>query len=481
MLDVGAGAARRELPPRPRPAVRAILVGAALVVVPLALIVPLLGLAPDGGAAPSGAAPAVAADPFARLLVALPVVLAACYLAGRLARRTGQPEVIGEILAGVLLGPSLLGLVWPAGFAWLFPAPVVTAVNTLAQLGLVFFMYLVGAEMNLESVRRRGLVAATVSQVNLALPALCGIVLALGMYPTFGEGVGFLPFGLFLAVSLSVTAFPVLARILADRGITDTPLGALALTCAAIGDVVAWCVLTFVTAVARDRSTASVLVTIALTLAFVAVMVFAVRPLLARWLPGRPPAAVLPLILGGVMLSALATNEIGIHPIFGAFLFGAIAPRKVPAVTEAAHRMQSVTVTLLLPLFFVYTGLHTRFGLLGTDGRRWAWCALIVVVAMVSKWGGTSLAARLTGTGWRESLSLGALMNCRGLTELVVLNIGLQLGVISPTVFSMLVVMTLVSTMATGPALSLIARLRRRPGSTVDEKRPAAPGTAAAG
>jgi Kef-type K+ transport system membrane component KefB len=461
---------------------RALLVGAVLVVLPLALIVPLFGLAPDGGGgAPAGGAPAPAVDPFARLLVALPVVLAACYLAGRVVRRAGQPEVIGEILAGVLLGPSLLGLVWPAGFAWLFPPPVVSAVGTLAQLGLIFFMYLVGTEMNLDAVRRRGLVAATVSQVNLALPALCGIVLALGMYPSFGGGVGFLPFGLFLAVALSVTAFPVMARILSDRGLTDTPLGALALTCAAIGDAVAWCVLTVVTAVARNGSPSAVLVTIALTAAFVAAMVFVVRPLLSRWLPGRPPAAVLPLLLAGIMLSALATNEIGIHPIFGAFLFGAIAPRAVPSVTEAAHRMQSVTVTLLLPLFFVYTGLHTRFGLLGTDGRRWAWCGAIIAVAVVSKWGGTALAARLTGTGWRESWSLGALMNCRGLTELVVLNIGLQLGVISPTVFSMLVVMTLVSTMATGPGLSLIARVGRRGGRGAPAAADARPRPAAVG
>jgi Kef-type K+ transport system membrane component KefB len=406
-------------------------------------------------------APARAADPFARLLIALPVILAACYLAGTLFRRLGQPAVIGEIVAGVLLGPSLLGLLWPAGFAWLFPGEVVVAINILAQLGLIFFMFLIGTEMNLDAVRRRGLVAATVSQVNIAVPALCGIVLALGLYREFGEGVGFLPFGLFIAVALSVTAFPVLARILSDRGLTDTPLGALALTCAAVGDVVAWCVLTVVTAVARNGTASAVVVTIALTLVFVAVLVLAVRPLLARWLSGRPAATVLPILLGGVMLCALATNEIGIHPIFGAFLFGVIAPRAEPAVTEAAHKMESVTVTLLLPLFFVYTGLHTHFGLLGSDGRRWAWCALITAVAVISKWGGTTAAARLTGTGWRESFSLGALMNCRGLTELVVLNIGLQLGVISPTVFSMLVVMTLVSTVATGPGLSLIARFRR--------------------
>jgi Kef-type K+ transport system membrane component KefB len=444
------------------------IVGVTMVAVPVALVVLVLEFGSRGRDSAVVAPPVAptAADPYPRLLLALPVILAACYLLGMLFRRIGQPAVIGEIVAGVMLGPSLLGAVWPGGFQWLFPDYVVSTINTLSQIGLIFFMYLVGAEMNLATVRRRSLTAVTVSQVGIALPMLSGVVLAVGMYPTLGGGVDFLGFGLFIAVSMSVTAFPVLARILTDRGLTDTPLGVLALTCAAIGDVAAWVLLTMVVAIDRGGSAGAVLVTLALTAGFAAVMVCVVRPLLARWIGRVPELAVLPIVLAGIMLSALATNEIGIHPIFGAFLFGAVAPRSSPVLRQAGGRMESVTVTLLLPLFFVYTGLHTTFGLLGSSGTLWAWCAVITVVAMLGKWGGTTVAAKLTGVDLRESLSLGALMNCRGLTELVVLNIGLQLRVISPTVFAMLVIMTLVSTVATAPGLSLIAGFRRRTADT---------------
>jgi Kef-type K+ transport system membrane component KefB len=443
--------------------VRRILIGAALVAVPAVMVIVVLGLGSAYEHGPGVAAKAAADSPdtYPRLLVALPVILAACYLAGVLARRVGQPAVIGEIIAGVLLGPSLFGLVWPAGFGWLFPSGVVSAIDILSQLGLIFFMYLVGSEIDVDAVRRRGFTAVTVSQVSIALPMVSGIVLALGMYPVFGGDVGFLAFGLFIAVSMSVTAFPVLARILTDRGIAKTTLGALALTCAAIDDVAAWCLLAVVIAVSQGGSPSEVLLTIGLTLVFVLAMVYVVRPLLAKLLARVPEQAVLAILLAGVMLSALATNEIGIHPIFGAFLFGVIAPRKDPVVERAAGKMGSVTVTLLLPLFFAYTGLHTEFGLLDSGGL-WMWCALITAVAVFGKWVGSTTAARLTGVGRREALSLGALMNCRGLTELVVLNVGLRLKVISPAVFAMLVIMTLVSTIATAPALSLISRFGKK-------------------
>jgi Kef-type K+ transport system membrane component KefB len=451
-------------PARTRPAaLRGILGGAALVAVSAGLIVAVLDLGSKKGHGAAGTTvPALSsAGPYPRLLVALPVILAACYLAGTLSRWARQPTVIGEIIAGVMLGPSLLGLVWPAAFHWLFPGDVVGTINTLAQLGLIFFMYLIGAEMNLDLARERGVIATTVSQASIALPMLAGVVLALALYPSFGGKVSFLAFALFVAVAMSVTAFPVLARILTDRRMAATPLGTLALACAAAGDVVAWCLLAAVVAISRGGPAGKALVTIAAAAAFAAAMLLVVRPLLARWIGRASEPAVLPIMLAGVMLSALATNQIGIHPIFGAFLFGVVAPRSVPKVKQAAGKLESVTVILLLPLFFVYTGLHTRFGLLGPSGRLWAWCALIVAVAMISKWGSTTAAARLTGVGWRESFSLGALMNCRGLTELVVLNIGLQLHVISPTMFAMLVIMTLISTVATAPALSLIDRVWR--------------------
>lgn len=448
-------------PPAERSAARRrLLAGVALVALPAALIVAILilGSARRGGAVFATPAASAAPSPYPRLLMALPVILAACYLVGELARRVGQPRVIGEIITGVMLGPSLLGALWPSGYHWLFPGPVTATINTLAQLGLVFFMFLIGAEFEFGRMRRRALTAATVSQAGITLPMLSGIVLAFWLYPRFGNGVGFLGFTLFIAVSMSITAFPVLAAILADRAMTGTPLGALALTCAAIGDVVAWCLLAVVTAIGGHGSAASALRTIALTAVFVAVMALLVRPLLARWLERLPQQAALPVLLAGAMLSALATSQIGVHPMFGAFAFGVIVPRRCLAARQAAMKTEHVTRTLLLPLFFVYTGLNTRFGLLGADGGLWAWCALITAVAVVGKFGSATAAARLTGTGWRESFCLGALMNCRGLTELAVLSIGLQLKVISPVMFAMLVVMTLLSTLATAPALSLITR-----------------------
>jgi K+:H+ antiporter len=443
-------------PGRVRTAVSVIL----LVGVPAGLIAVALGFGAAGSHHRAAAAPATlsAAGPYPRLLVALPVILAACYLAGLLFRRLGQPAVIGEIIVGVMLGPSVLGLAWPSAFHWLFPPDVVDSINTLAQFGLIFFMYLVGSEMDLDALRKRGLAAATISQASIAVPMLAGVLLAFALYQPFGGGVPFLAFALFIAVAMSVTAFPVLARILTDRGLARTQLGTLALACAATADVAAWCLLVLVTTVSHGRQAGQVLVTGALAAGFGAAMILVVRPLLARLASKLPELGMLPVILGGIMLSALATNELGVHPIFGAFLFGLISPRSMPSVTQAAGNIKSITVTLLLPLFFVYTGLHTRFGLLGPSVRPWAWCAVIILVAVLSKWGVTTVAARLSGAGWPDSLSLGVLMNCRGLTELVVLNIGLQLRVISPVLFTMLVIMTLVSTLATAPGLSLIAR-----------------------
>ncbi|MFI1200850.1 cation:proton antiporter [Streptomyces sp. NPDC020883] len=420
----------------------------------------------------AAALPAV--DPVAHLLLALPLIMACGQVAGVLCRRVGQAPVIGEILVGIALGPSLLGAVWPEGQRWLFPADLLPVLNALAQLGLVLFMFLIGYELDLRHVRSRGRTAVLVSNAGIALPLLGGLLLALAMYRRFAApGVGFPAFALFIAVSMSITAFPVIARILADRGADRTPVGALALTCAAFDDITAWCLLALVTALAKGGSPAAVLVTLGLSLAFVAAVHFGVRPLLARQAArhgGRFARAALPLVLSGVLLAAYTTDRIGIHPIFGAFLLGTAMPRDSAVVAAAVDRMRALTVVLLLPLFFVYSGMHTDFRLLGGVGM-WGWCALITAVAILAKWAGATGAARLTGLGWQESVSLGALMNCRGLTELVVLGIGLQLKVITPPVFAMLVVMTLVTTILTAPALNLIERVsaRRTPSAPCTE------------
>jgi Kef-type K+ transport system membrane component KefB len=409
------------------------------------------------------AAPA-APDPFPELLIALPVILLACQLCAALFRKMSQPQVIGEIFAGVLLGPSLLGLVWPAAYQWLFPPYLASVLNILAQAGLVLFMFLVGHELDVGLLRGRGAAVVTVSQVSIALPFAGGIILAIAMYPSLsGPGVAFSTFALFLAVSMSITAFPVLARLLTERGLDRTPLGSMSLTCAAMNDIAAWCLLAVVVATATSSSLVGVAITLVLLIAFVALVLLVVRPLLVRLVNADLPQGVLMTVLVcAVLLSALATEKIGVHAIFGAFLLGVVTPRDSGKVVQATAPISGFTVTVLLPLFFVYTGLRTKFGLLLADPRLWGWCLLITVVAVLAKWAGSTIAARFAGIDWQESLSLGALMNCRGLTELVVLNIGLDLGVISPTVFAMLVVMTLVSTVMTAPALSLIGRMAGR-------------------
>ncbi|GAB7035443.1 cation:proton antiporter [Streptomyces sp. NPDC021749] len=397
------------------------------------------------------------------LLLSLPLVLTACWAGGVVGRRLGQPPVIGEIAAGLLLGPSLLGHVWPAASAVLLPPALVPVLDTLGQLGLLCFMFLLGRELDPQTVRTESRTAGTVALAGLAVPLLCGALLALPLYgPYAPKGAGRLPFTLFLAVALSITAFPVLARILTDRGLTGTRLGALALTCAALADVLAWTLLALVAALARSASPLVVLGTFALTVAFAAAMLCVVRPLLARFLArARPgPAATLVLLLGGLCLSALATDHLGIHAIFGAFLFGAATPRDAPTLRQATCGLAQFTVPFLLPLFFVSTGLRTDIGTLGPHLDRWLLCAAILLVAGATKWGGTALVARTRGLEWRDALALGALMNCRGLTELIALTTGRELGLLSPELFTMLVLVALSATALTAPALTALMRDR---------------------
>ncbi|MFD3819818.1 cation:proton antiporter [Streptomyces rubiginosohelvolus] len=412
-----------------------------------------------------------ASDPVTGLLVAIPTVIVACRGGSALARRIGQPPVVGEIAAGILLGPSLLGLLWPAGQAWLLPPESIPYTGALGQLALLVFMFLIGLELDLKVLRGLGRTALVVSQASISVPLLLGVALASAMYTTMApDGVRKLPFVLFIGVALSITAFPVLARILTDRGMYHLPLGALAMACAAVNDAMAWCLLAVVVTVTRSGSALDPVVTVALSALFLAVMLLVVRPALARWTPGTGRAGqdapdagrdglLLLTVFTGICLSSLATDHIGLHALFGAFVFGLVMPRGSLPVERAATRLRTVVVPLLLPLFFAHTGLRTDIGMLDNDPVLWLWAAAIFTVAVVGKWGGSTLAARACGQDWRTALSLGALMNCRGLTELVILNIGLELGVIGTDLFTMLVLMALVTTALTSPALN---RLHRR-------------------
>lgn len=414
-------------------------------------------------------------DVVLHVFATLAAVIAAGAVLGRLLRAVGQPAVIGEVAAGILLGPSLLGAVWPEAMHLLVPpasldpgGQVPAAIQAVAQLGVVLYMFLVGLELDAGQFVGRARATIAVALAGIAVPFALGAGLAGLLYPTYGTaGATPLTFALFLGVAMAVTAFPVLARILGDRGLDCTEVGRLALAAAAAGDVIAWCLLAGVVGVARAEVGSAVRV-VGGALVFVAVMLLVVRPLarrLARRLDegaGPLPAGAVSLVFLGVLLSALATEVIGIHALFGAFLFGAILPHDGRLAREFDRMLRDPVTVLLLPAFFAATGMKTRIGLVDS-AADWLWCGAVVLVATVGKVGGTAVAARLTGHGWRESLAVGWLMNTRGLMELIVLTVGLDLGVISPTVFAMMVLMALATTLMTAPALATLRVRGERP------------------
>jgi Kef-type K+ transport system membrane component KefB len=390
------------------------------------------------------------------MLLALAAVVIVGRLLGKLFSLVGQPPVMGEIIGGILLGPSLLGLVFPRAYAYLLPAEIAPFLGVVAQLGVILYMFLVGLDLNPELLRKCVPVAAVTSLSSIAVPFALGAALALYLYPRFStSAVPFTSFALFLGLAMSVTAFPVLARILSDRGMTRTELGTMALACAAVNDVAAWCLLAFVAGVARASGEATWLVAV-LTLGFIAFLFAAVRPIavrVVRRLGNEDPAeGAIALTLVALLLVALGTEAIGIHAIFGAFLLGAILPHDSALARALKRQLQSLVTILLLPAFFAFTGMRTEIGLV-SGAYDWIVCGLIIAVATAGKFGGTLLAARAGGLPWRQAAGLGVLMNTRGLMELIVLNVGLELGVISPTLFTMLVLMALVTTFATTPIL----------------------------
>jgi Kef-type K+ transport system membrane component KefB len=390
------------------------------------------------------------------VLLALAVVLIAGHVLGRLLAAVGQPPVIGEVVSGILLGPSLLGRVAPGVESYLFPDAARPALGVVAQLGVILYMFVVGLEFDAGSLRRRAAPFVFISQASIAVPFLLGLGLATLIYPELSQpGVRFIAFAMFMGIAMSITAFPVLARILTDRGLSRTDLGVAALTCAAVDDVTAWCLLAVVVGVAR-ATLGGALIAIPLTVAFIALMFLVARPIAARLLCGgasaEPSQEAVTWTLGGLMLSALVAEQIGIHAIFGAFLFGAIIPAHSPIAGRlGTHRTPVVTI-LFLPAFFALTGLRTEIGLV-SSWQDWGLCLLIVALATAGKFGGTFAAGRLMKMPGRFAAQLGILMNTRGLMELVVLNVGLDLGVISPTLFTMMVIMALTTTAMTAPLL----------------------------
>jgi Kef-type K+ transport system membrane component KefB len=419
--------------------------------------------APTGGAGAEVAAiPATSSHVLLRLLVALTAVIVTAQVLARVLALVRQPPVIGEILAGILLGPSFIGA---DASAWILPPDVAPYLGAIAQLGVVLYMFLVGLELHGEALRHRMHALVTTSHASILVPFLMGAALALVLYPRVATtGVPFTAFALFMGVAMSITAFPVLARILTDHGMAQTPIGVTALTCAALNDLTAWCLLALVIGVVQAQVGNAMWVAGG-ALAYVAFMVLVARPLLARWTArseshGGSSGAVALLFIA-LLTSALVTEAIGIHAVFGAFALGALVPHDSAIARGLTNQLRHVVTILLLPAFFAFTGMRTRIDLLAGAGI-WLLCGLIIVVATAGKFGGTFFAARFTGSTWRDAAVLGALMNTRGLMELIVLNIGLELGVISPTLFAMMVIMAIVTTVAASPALVwLMPRPRR--------------------
>jgi Kef-type K+ transport system membrane component KefB len=399
--------------------------------------------------------------PLAILLVQIIIIILVVRIFGWICNKIGQPTVIGEILAGIILGPSLLGLYYPEISAVLFPKESLGNLQFLSQIGLILFMFVIGMELDLKVLKNKAHDAVVISHASIIIPFTLGMGLAYYIYSSFAPSdVKFTSFALFLGIAMSITAFPVLARIVQERGLHKTRLGTIVITCAAADDITAWCLLATVIAIVKAGTFVSALYIIGLSAVYVFIMIKIVRPFIVRIgnlyytreSLSKPIVAIFFLTL---LLSAYATEIIGIHALFGAFMAGAIMPENIKFRNIFIEKVEDVAVVLLLPLFFVFTGLRTEIGLLN-DSHLWKITGLIVAVAVAGKFIGSALAAKFVGQNWKESLIIGALMNTRGLMELVVLNIGYDLGVLTPEIFAMMVIMALVTTFMTGPALDLI-------------------------
>lgn len=400
--------------------------------------------------------------PLALLLVQIIVIMTAARTFGILISKFSQPPVIGEIFAGVLLGPSLLGLFFPELSALLFPKSSFQNLHFLSQIGLLLFMFVVGMELDFDKLKQQSKASVVISHISIIFPFFLGVLLAYTIYPSFAsETVTFTAFSLFIGIAMSITAFPVLARILKDRNLTQSSYGAMALTCAAADDATAWYILAIVISVSTATNLLmSVLMLIPIVI-YITVMLFVVKPFLRKLgthvihnhsLDMKVTTIVLVILL----LSALTTELLGIHALFGAFMAGVMMPSTSESELKEriAPRLEYVSLLVLLPLFFALTGLRTQINLL--ESQHWIVCLSIIAVAVIGKFIGSAVASRLMGVSWKDSLAIGALMNTRGLMELVVLNIGYELGILSPILFTMFVIMALVTTFMTGPLLYLI-------------------------
>ena len=400
-------------------------------------------------------------QPMCLLLFQMLLILLCARLFGRIFVRLRQPAVIGEIVAGIFLGVSVFGTVFPHFFSIVFPPHSFNHLEVLSKIGLAFFMFIIGMELDLQEIKQKAKTVAFISITSIAFPFLSGVLLAYFLYPVFTmPNISFLVFAIFMGISLSITAFPVLARIVKARALHQTPLGNLVLSVAAIADVIAWCLLAIIIAIAKAGNFHVAFFTIIHTLLFILFMFYVVKPFLQRVISKIREAHysdhnIIALAFIVLLLSAFLAEFIGIHMLFGAFLAGVIIPQNTSLKTALTLKLEDVSIHVLLPIFFAFTGLRLQIGLLNTP-ELWMFAALIIAVAIIGKFAGSAFPAKLCGMSWSDSLRIGALMNTRGLMELVVLNIGYDLGILSPPLFAILVLMAIVTTIITSPLLDLI-------------------------
>ncbi|MDU1890873.1 MAG: cation:proton antiporter [Dysgonomonas sp.] len=416
------------------------------------------------------------ADPIAVLLLQIVVILLAVRIFGWICQKIGQPTVVGEIFAGIVLGPSLLGLYFPQISEFLFPESSLSTIEFLSQIGLVLFMFIVGMELNLKTIKNKANDALIISHISIIVAFAFGVISAYFLFGKFTyNNTIFLPFALFMGIAMSIAAFPVMARIIHEREMNKTSLGAMIITCAAIDDITAWCLLAAVIAIVKAGSVASAVYTILLALLYVLIMFRVVRPFLKRISELQTSSRIISQSAIGIFflilfLSAYATEVIGIHALFGAFIAGVVMPTNIHFRNLMTEKIEDVALVLLLPLFFVYTGLRTHIGLLNEPGL-WVICGGLVILAIVGKLFSSAFAARYIGYRWKDSLIIGSLMNTRGLIQLVVLNIGLDLGILTPKVFVMMVVVALITTFMTSPLLSFIDKVFKRKEDVIEPEK----------
>jgi Kef-type K+ transport system membrane component KefB len=399
--------------------------------------------------------------PLSILLLQVIIILFTSRVFGIIFRKLGQQTVIGEIIAGVFLGPSIFGWLFPGLFTLIFPHNSFISLQFLSQIGLAFFMFVIGMELDLSKIKSKTHDAIIISQVSIIFPFFLGTCVSYYIFQELApKGVNFLSFSLFMGIAMSITAFPVLARIIKERGLTKTPLGVLAITCAAVDDVTAWCLLAAAIAIVKAGNISSSLFTIGLAVAYILFMLYVIKPWFQKMNDKRIKGGEIDKTVIGIsffllLLSAYFTEIIGIHALFGAFIAGVVMPNNIRFKEMLTDKVEDISTILLLPIFFAFTGLRTQIGLLN-EGHLWVFCFLIISVAIIGKLAGSTLTAKLIGRTWKDSLSIGALMNTRGLMELIVLNIGYDLGVFGPELFSIMVIMALFTTFMTGPLLDFI-------------------------